>query len=131
MQQEELWYDSAEEAIRNAITNSGKRMKEVAHELWPHMKMDSANTRLSNSLDPTKAEKLTLDEIVHICRVTGRPDPLFYMADETGYSRPEIRAPEDEEALLMREFVQSQRRMEQVVQRMERLNGVRMTRRTA
>lgn len=47
------------------------------------------------------------------------------MADEVGYTRPEIKAPEDEDALLMREFIQAQRRMEQVVARMERTTAYR------
>ncbi|RDH86387.1 MAG: hypothetical protein DIZ78_09465 [endosymbiont of Escarpia spicata] len=98
MEQEQFWYDSAEEAVNAAILKSGKKPKAVAVELWPHMKMDSAYARLKNSLRDDKDEKLTLDEIIHICRVTASYDPLYYMAEELSHSRPQFRAPNDQEA---------------------------------
>lgn len=104
MQQEQLFYDSAEEAVNAAIVKSGLKPKEVAVELWPAMKMDSAYARLKNALNPDKHEKLTLDEIIHICRVAQRFDPLFYMADELCHTRPILRAPKDEGAELLREI---------------------------
>ncbi len=93
--QEQLFYDSAEKAIDNAILQSGKGFKAVAGALWPSLKDDTAYARLKNCLRDDKPEKLTLDEIIFICQFTGRADPLYYMADELSHSRPEPRAAEE------------------------------------
>lgn len=121
MDQEQLWYDSAEEAVNAAIVRSGKKPKEVANALWPGMKMDSAYARLKNALRGDKPEKLTLDEIIQICRVTDRFDPLYYMADELSHGRPQPRAPEDEQADLAHEAARLAQSVQQLMRRFDHI----------
>lgn len=127
MIQENLWYDSAEEAVNAAIMKSGKAPKVVAVGLWPHMKMDSAYARLKNALNPDKPEKLTLDEIILICRLCEEFDPLHYMADELSHTRPQFRAPEDEEADLAHEAARLTQAVEQMTRRMRRIDDRKQT----
>lgn len=122
MIQQTLIYDGWQEAVNVAIVNSGKSMKQVAVALWPHMKMDSAYARLKGALNPEKPEKLQFDEIIFICNYCGQFDPLYFMAQECGHSRPELRIPEDEQALLMQRFNESVTEVKKIAQRLEQLN---------
>ena len=119
MNQEQLWYDSAEEAVNAAIVKSGMKPAQVAYALWPGMKMDSAYARLKNALRADKAEKLTLDEIIQVCRITGYYDPLYYMADELSHGRPQPRSPEDEEASLANEAAKLAQSVQQLMKRFD------------
>lgn len=120
MEQEFLFYESAEEAARHAIVASGKAMKEVAHGLWPHLKIDTAHARLRNALNDDKPDKLTMDEIIHIARLTERVDPLFYMAEALNYERPKPRAPIDELGELYAKYIAATKQLEQIAQRIQR-----------
>ena len=119
-QQQPLFYDNWEDAVRSAITLSGKPAKMIAAELWPSLKMDTAHSRLLNSLSHDKPEKLTLDEIIHVCRLTGRADPLFYMASELHHSQPVPVAPDDEREQLMRQVLQHQQVLNDLLMRVQR-----------
>lgn len=123
MEQEELWYDSGEQACDAAILKSGKKAKEIANALWPGMKMDSAYARLKNALNADKAEKLTLDEIIHICRLTGHYDPLFYMADELSHTRPTYRSAKDQEAQLATEAARLASQVGRLMDRLDKINA--------
>ena len=127
MVQEEAFYDSDIEAVNAAIVKSGRKAKEVAHGLWPHLKMDTAYARLKNALNADKAEKLTLDEIILICRLTHRFDPLFYMADELSHARPVFKEPKDQEADLAHETQRLADQVSRLMQRFDRLSERRMT----
>lgn len=119
--QEELFYESAEQAIDNAIQSSGKGSKAIAAALWPSLKQDTAYARLRNSLNPEKPEKLSFDEIILICQITSRLDPIFYMADELSCTRPEFRAPADEAAILANQMQQILQVQKTLMDRFERL----------
>lgn len=118
--QEPLFYDGWEEAVRAAITLSGKPAKLIAADLWPTIKMDTAHARLMNSLSQDKPEKLTLDEIIHVCRITGRADPLLYMAAELHYSRPVPVTPEDEREQLLQKVLEQQQLLSGLLERVQR-----------
>lgn len=114
-------YESAEEAIRAAIIQSGKQMKEVATKLWPAIKMESALARLQNSLNPERAEKLTIDEVILICKLCNRIDPIIYITRAVGYEPIPIN-PDDERTKLMRELKETQRRAQSIMEELEQLD---------
>jgi len=120
MTQENLWYDTAEDSISDAIKGSGKTFKEVAVMLWPSLKMETAYARLKAALNPDKDEKLSFAEIVLICKFTGRFDPIYFACDECSLHRPMVKAPKDEQAELLLTIQRQQAQLIQTMTRMER-----------
>lgn len=121
MRQDRLYYESAEDSVNEVITSSSKTWKQVANMLWPAMKIDSAYARLKNCLRDDKDEKLSFAEVIQICKFCERFDALYHFADECHHTRGEPRAPEDEAAILKREFITSVKTMERLADRLERL----------
>ena len=95
--QAKLFYEDEFEALALMISNSTKTTKEVAQYLFPHLKPDSAYSRLKACLNPEKDERLTFGQIVAAMNFCGCYDPLMYACDETLHARPDRKAPGDEE----------------------------------
>lgn len=121
MKQKPLFYDDWRDALRAAISDSGKEWKQVANHLWPSMKMDSAYAKLKNCLSDVGDEKLGVGEALEIMRFCGEFDLLYYLADETSHDRPATRAPIDEMAELQREYIASARELKRIAERIERV----------
>lgn len=102
-----LFYDDHCNAISSAIDNNihGLTFKQVAAAMWPHMKVDSAYARLKACVNPEKDEKLDIGEIRHLCLVTGRFEPLYWLCDELNHARPPQRAPKDKQAELVQAYI--------------------------
>lgn len=100
MNQGKLFYDDEFEALNMMISSSEKTSKELAVFLFPHLKPESAYARLKSCLNPEKDERLTFGQIIAAMRFCNRFDPIYFACDETLHGRPEIKAPEDEEAKL-------------------------------
>lgn len=113
-------YDDEFEAQRSTIEDSGKSYKEVAGYLFPHLKIESAYSRLKACLNPDKDERLSLGQIIAMANFCGRYDVLYYLADSFNHKRPEIRMPEDEKALLMQQFIKAKDQLEKIAKKMER-----------
>lgn len=82
-----LWHDSFEEAIGAAISAAGGT-KRVAEILWPALKRETAYTRLKHCLDPEKADKLSLGELLMIARLArehGDHSIARYFGRDVGY----------------------------------------------
>lgn len=121
MKQKPLFYDDWKDAIRACISDSGKEWKQVAHHLWPSMKMDSAYAKLKNCLSETGDEKLGVGEAIEIMRFCGEFDLLYHLADETSHDRPATRAPQDEMAELQRAYIRAAAEIKKVSERIERV----------
>lgn len=100
-----LFYDDEFQAIDAAIGSSERSHKEVAHFLWPGKKPETAYARLKACLNPEKDERLTLGEIVAICKFCDRFDPLLFLCDELSHERPKPVTKEDELAALLRQYL--------------------------
>jgi hypothetical protein len=85
--QDQLFYDSENDALRSCIAAAGGT-KFVAHALWPPMKIETAAARLNACLDSDKYEKLTFAEIIAIGRM-GRDKHchalMHYLGAELAY----------------------------------------------
>lgn len=106
MNQEALFYDTENDALRSCIAAAGG-FKVVAGNLWPSLKPGSAYSRLTACLDESKHEKLTFAEIIAVGRMgkeAGCHALMSYLGTELSY---EVRAvaPEDQRAELQRKFV--------------------------
>lgn len=122
MQAQMPWFETAEEATQNAIQHSAKNPKEVAHYLWPGLKMDSAYARLMGAMNPDRPEKLSADEHIAIAEFTGRADFLYYVAVTLRHTQPEPQKPADEAMDLDRQIVEGLRTMNLLLARRERVN---------
>lgn len=112
------FHETAEDATSSAIIRSGKSFKEVAHETWPSMPIDTAYARLKNCLRHDAREKLLADEHVFIANLVGEFDFLFYVAQKCHHTQPNPVEPEDEKAQLYREVISAVKRSEQLAQRL-------------
>ncbi len=116
-QSEFPFHETAEDATNTAIIRSGKPFKDVAHAIWPSLKIDMAYARLKNCLRPDAREVLHADDHIYIANYVGQHDFLYYCAQRCHPSRPDPVKPEDEQAELMHEFNDSVTRLEELAQR--------------
>ena len=130
MTQEKLFYSDEFEALNAMILSSDRSTKEVAMFLFPHHKPESAYARLKACLNPDKDERLTLGLIIAAMQFCNRFDPLFFACDETDHGRPEIKAPEDEEANLAMVISEAANVMDRALKKIDALQ-MRKTMRVA
>lgn len=105
-QQQQLWHDTAEDALRAAVERMGGP-KRVASRLWPARTITDAARLLNHCLDPERPEKLALGEVVLLlqwAREAGCHVGMQYLAETCGYEPPAPKDPETEAAKLQREF---------------------------
>ena len=124
-QAEMPFYESAEDASYSAILKSHKAPKEIAHAIWPALKLDTAYARLMGALKHARPEKLTADEHILIANYCGQYDFLYYIEIQCHHAGSVLLAPEDEAAQLQREYIQSVKAQTQITKRLERIMGVR------
>lgn len=125
MDQQELWHDSFEDALRVACEAVGP--KKVAGEMWPEKPIKQAVDLLWHSLNPERNEKLSASQVALIIkrgRQKGCHAPMYFLAAECHYQDPQPIEPEDERARLQREYIQAAKSMKQISERMEKLAGV-------
>jgi hypothetical protein len=121
-----LFYDDEFDALAQTIANSEKPFKQCAGFLFPHLKPESQYARLKACLNAEKDERLTLGQIIALCRFCGTYDALHFMADELDHERPAKRAPEDELAVLIREYLKNKSENSKLEPRIEeRINKLR------
>jgi hypothetical protein len=101
-----LFYDDEFDALAQTIANSEKTFKQCAAYLFPDRKPETAYARLKACLSAEKDERLTLGQIVALCRFCASYDALYFLADELEHERPAKRAPEDELAVLIRQYLE-------------------------
>lgn len=101
------FFDSAEEATKEAIRKSGKPMKDVAKALWPEKSIEAGATALRNALNENRDERLTADQHLFIANYLSEFDWLYYAAHRCGHSQPVPIEPEDQHARLQREFCEA------------------------
>ena len=85
-------YRSGYDALKSMCDN--KTAQEIAHYLiavdgmWSGRSLDTGAARIRACLSPEKAEYFKFSEIIAICAFTQRFDPIYYVCDRFGMSRP-------------------------------------------
>lgn len=124
MNSPELFYESWLDALRDDVRALGGA-KAVGTVFWPEKSVDAAKNKLNDALNEDRRERLTDEQERYIIRSArerrGFSAALMYLCDETGFERPKERDPLDEAAQLQREFIESVRRHERIVEKLERL----------
>lgn len=125
--QARLFYDDSKDACSSAITESGKSPKQVAADMRPDLKAESAKTWVHNCIDPDKADKFSIEHLIQFINLTKRADGtnalMDYLCDETGQERTKAKAPEDERAALQRAFIQSVHDQQKILEQFEKVNN--------
>jgi hypothetical protein len=97
-----LFYSDDREAVTLMIANSEREFKEVAIFLRPDLKPESAYAWLKSCTSHDGDQHLRIGQVVAAMRFCNQFDPLYFMCDATLHDRPPQRAPEDQEADLVR-----------------------------
>ena len=127
MQQTALFHESINDALDACVRMCGGA-KKVASKLWPEKTADAAHRLLLQCLNEDRQEKLGPEQVLFILKLAreqGFHDGINFIARESGYADPQPMDPEDERAELMREFVDAQKLMKQLADRMERVGLIR------
>jgi hypothetical protein len=130
-EQQPLFYDSIHDAVGTVVAALGGK-KKVGPLIWPHLKPETAYTRLAHCLSEEFPEKLAPEEILFLAR-TGREVGCHaiaaYLLMECGYAPPVPVDPLDETAELRREIRDGIVTITKMFERLERLEvkaGVRV-----
>lgn len=128
MEQQSLIIENIYEALTDcckAIGGGKGWAKKAGHMIWPQKSPDDASKLLHNCLDHTRPEKLDPEQVIWIlreARQVGCHIAMYYIADECHYQRPQPIEPEDEQAELQREFIQSVKKQQGLLVRLEKLD---------
>ena len=122
--QQSLWHDTVEEALRDVVIALGGPQK-VGYRLWPGKGVIEAGKHLNRVLNPERPEKPTIGEFILLLqwgREAGVHTAWAFMAQDVGY-RWEVLEPEDERARLQREVIETGKRMEAIFKQLQRNPG--------
>lgn len=126
MQSELPFYEGPEDALRTAVQALGGA-KRVGALLWPDKTPDNAGRSLLDCLNPARAEKLDLSQIMLIltrAKEVGCHAPMAWIASEVGYeARPITKAEEVDRVTMVIE--QASKTLNAAVAAMERIHRVR------
>lgn len=120
-----LWVESLGEALKAVVFACGGP-KRVGSVLWPSKKPERAALYLNHCLDDSRAEKLSLEEIVLLIqmgRERGVHTPMDYLCSAANYQEPQPIEPEDERARLQREFIEAKNDFATLLKKMEKYEG--------
>lgn len=125
MQQETLWHETLEDALKDVVVALGGP-KKVGSQLWPALPIEDAARKLNHCLDRDKPNKLSPDELLWLLRAgveAGCLTPLTFINRFCKCEDAKPLDPETEKERLMREFMHAQRQMALMAGRLETLLG--------
>jgi hypothetical protein len=109
-QQYQLFHESIYKALDTCVQALGGA-KEVGSELWGQSTTpDKLGEKLNDCLNPNRAQKLSLEELLFILRKAhdiGCHAGINFICRDTGYTDPQPVDLEDEIAQREREFIQA------------------------
>jgi hypothetical protein len=115
-------FESLNEALIDAVKALGGS-KQVGFKLWPEKTVDAAQRHLLACLNEEKPERLTPDHLMmllRLARASGHHESLAFILGDLGYAPTQPVEPRDESAELQRQFMESVRMQQQIVERMEK-----------
>lgn len=127
MQQQQLIHESINDAIRECILAIGG-YKPVGLALKPELPADQAGQYVRDRLNPERRERFSPEQLLWILREARKARchaGMRFLATEAGYAEPVPLDPQDEQAQLMRQFIEAQRQIQALASRMERIGLVR------
>lgn len=123
MDQNPLFTESIYVALDDIVRAAGGH-KKVAGDLWP--KKSTGYHSLKNKLNPEHHEKFDLEELMQLL-VLGREvechTAMYFLADETGYERPQIAAPKSPRAIWLERQARAAAEMLNAQRELDRLDN--------
>lgn len=117
-----LFHEDINSALNGLVSALGGA-KAVGTRLYPDLSPDAATRRLLDSLNPDRAQQFSPTQFLTLIRwgrESGQHGAMHFVADECGYARPNPIEPEDARAALQRELLEAIRRVEGLMQRLDR-----------
>lgn len=127
MDQTALFYESFNDALDACVKSCGGA-KVVACRIWPDKTPEAAHRLLLACLNESRDEKLGPDQVLFILKMgreRGFHGAMNFITRDSGYADAAPIEPEDERARLQREFIEAQRSMQKLAERMERVGLIR------
>lgn len=128
MQSELPFFEGSEDALRAAVQALGGS-KKVGSMLWPDKGVDAASRHLLDCINPGRAEKLDINQVMMIFRLAkeaGCHAPFSWFAGEIGYDcNPVSRADEIDRVTTVVE--QSSKTLSKALETLERLQTANVT----
>jgi len=118
-----LFVENAHEALRAIVAQIGGA-KAVGIKLWPAKSVDDARTLLLNCLNPDRAEKLDLDQIVMLLRLAREADfhvAKHWLDNETGYLPSTPADPTEEQSRLVTVIEQAGATMQRALAALDKI----------
>lgn len=123
MNQQSLWHEEPEEAMRALIDALGGP-KKIGMELYPDKPMEEARRLVLKWCDPDRHEKPSLTQLLFLMR-KGRDAGCHVFASflltQSGYDEPRAVEPQDEAAELQRAFIKSVEQQKALLERLQRV----------
>lgn len=124
MNQQPLFHEDIYEALRTDIGACGGS-KKVGVALFPEKSADKAGELLNNCLNVTRPEKLSPEQMLLIKRLAkqhGSFATVLFECDDIGLTHPTPIEPEDQKAILQRDFINAIGKLEQIKNQLGRLS---------
>lgn len=124
-----LFHDSIQDAVGTVVRTLGGK-KKVAPLLWPHVKAETAYTRLAHCLAEGYDEKLSPEELLFIAakgREVGDHSIMQYLGASLGYAVTPL-DPKDEGEELRREIRDGLALINRKFERLERTEAAQLMR---
>lgn len=128
--QEQLFHEDFRDALKHLVKALGG-VEAVGVELWPSKTRKAAGNWLSDCLNPERPAKLDIEEIVQLLamgRDRGIHCAVWQLADEIGYTRPEIAPAKSQYEVLAEQFARKSAELSHLAQslgQLERLRAVK------
>lgn len=81
-------YSSLKDAVEASRINGNLTRDELAKRMYSLLSEQGAKNRLDAIVDENSQKKADVYELIHLCKVTGRFDVIFFMCDRLGIPRP-------------------------------------------
>ena len=121
MEQRPLFHESIYDALKTVVALLGGP-KKVGPLLWPEKTVDAAAQLVRDCLNASRKERFDPEQMLFLLR-TGREagchEAMYYLCDVIGYERPAPTDPEDELQRMLREYLDIQRRGDQLKPRID------------
>lgn len=112
------------DALIQCVKDAGGS-KVVGAILFPEKPVEVAQRQLLACMNPDRPEKLSPDQAVLVMQIAsnaGSDAGIAYLCKTLNYSTPTRIQPEDEKAKLMRDFIQAQKVMSSISERLINVN---------
>ena len=123
-QQEQLFYDSELEALRDDVNALGGP-KDVGRWFWPEKSIEASRNMVNDRLNAERRDRFTDEQKRLVMRRVrekrGFSATLIFICDDTGFERPKVRDPADEQALLVRTIQEASVILKGATERLDRL----------